>query len=116
MPGACQVWAGRCIRPGGVLGTQFYKPHEFARQINLSETNMWGIFDHLTKILLAQPAGKFVLTKDPNKQILQLYRVPDDTFEQEGSDSDSSSDSGSDSGSGSGSDSDDVGEGAAASK
>ena len=24
MPGACQVWAGRCIRPGGVLGTQFY--------------------------------------------------------------------------------------------
>lgn len=99
-----------------VLGTQFYKPHEFARQINLSETNMWGIFDHLTKILLAQPAGKFVLTKDPNKQILQLYRVPDDTFEQEGSDSDSSSDSGSDSGSGSGSDSDDDGEGAAASK
>ena len=24
MPGACQVWAGRCIRPGGLLGTQFY--------------------------------------------------------------------------------------------
>ena len=87
-----------------VLGTQFYKPREFARQINLKETNMWGIFDHLTKILLAKPAGKFVLTKDPNKPILQLYQVPEDTFEDADG---SSSDSDSSSGSGSGSDSDD---------
>jgi len=64
-----------------ILGAQSYKVKEFAAQINLNSKNMWGIlkffFDQFAKL----PNGKYVLVKDPNKQLLRLYSVPSDTFE-----------------------------------
>ena len=32
---------------------------------------------------LKMPEGKYVLLKDPNKQVVRLYQVPDTTFEED---------------------------------
>ena len=37
-----------------ILATQFYKPHEFATQITLNVTNMWGIIKMLVDKFLTQ--------------------------------------------------------------
>ena len=68
-----------------ILGTQMYRPKEFASQIALNLNNMWGILkgviDAVYKNL--KDGEKGVLLKDPNKPIVHLYRVPDDAFESE---------------------------------
>jgi len=65
-----------------ILGTQFYKPKEFAKQITLSQTNMWGILKMLVDLFMSHPEGKYLLVRDPNKPILRVYKVPQDTFEE----------------------------------
>jgi len=64
-----------------ILGTQYYKPTDFARQINLNLKNVWGIVRHLIEICMKEPEGKYLLMKDPNKPILRLYRLPAGTFD-----------------------------------
>jgi len=64
-----------------ILGTQFYKSKEFATQINLNVKNMWGVLKHLLDILAKLQNGKYVLIKDPNKQLMRLYSVPNNAFE-----------------------------------
>ncbi|CAM9165763.1 unnamed protein product, partial [Phaeothamnion confervicola] len=66
-----------------VLGTQFYKPREFATQITLSINNMWGIVKMLVELFLRQEDGKFVMVKDPNKAVVRVYAVPPGTFEDD---------------------------------
>ncbi len=83
-----------------ILGTQFYKPKAFARQITLHESNMWGIFKLLVEICMKQEDGKFVLLKHPNKQQLILYNTntaAEDSSSGESDDSSGSDDSDSDS-------------------
>lgn len=62
-----------------ILGTQWYKPRDLAMQINVNLANGWGIVrtiaDLVTKDNNSEPA-KFVLTKDPNKATIRLYKVP----------------------------------------
>jgi hypothetical protein len=50
-----------------ILGTQTYKPHEFASQINLNIHNAWGILRSIIDLCLSQPDGKYLIVKDPNK-------------------------------------------------
>jgi len=64
-----------------ILKTQFYKSKEFATQINLNVKNMWGVLKYLLDIFAKLPNGKYVLIKDPNKQLMRLYSVPNDAFE-----------------------------------
>jgi translation initiation factor 3 subunit D len=66
-----------------ILGTQSYKPREFAAQINVNFANGWGIVRTIADLVRKvkegqeeQSAAKFVLAKDPNKAIIRLYRVP----------------------------------------
>lgn len=66
-----------------VLGTQSYNPHTFANQIALNQNNMWGVVKMLAELMLEQPEGKYVLMKDPNKPVVRLYSVPQDTFDEE---------------------------------
>jgi len=66
-----------------VLGTQSYKPADLAAQINLLQPNMWGIVKSLIDIIYRQPPGKYVLLKDPNKPLLQIYSVPMDYNDDE---------------------------------
>lgn len=66
-----------------ILGVIGWKPRDFAAQMNLSLTNGWGIVRTIVDMCMAQPEGKYVLVKDPNKQILRLYNVPGSSFEEE---------------------------------
>ncbi|XP_037030718.1 eukaryotic translation initiation factor 3 subunit D isoform X2 [Bradysia coprophila] len=68
-----------------ILGTQQFKPQEFATQINLSMDNAWGILRCIIDICMKQKDGKYLIMKDPNKPMLRLYDIPDNTFETEGS-------------------------------
>lgn len=66
-----------------ILATQFFKPKDFAMQINLSLNNVWGIVKMICELLMSKPDGKFVLMKDPNKAIVRLYSIPIDTFDED---------------------------------
>lgn len=72
-----------------ILGTQQFKPHEFATQINLSMDNAWAILRCIVDICMKQKDGKYLIMKDPNKPVIRLYDIPNDTFDSEDSDSES---------------------------
>uniref|UniRef100_A0AAX7SDN4 Eukaryotic translation initiation factor 3 subunit 7 n=1 Tax=Astatotilapia calliptera TaxID=8154 RepID=A0AAX7SDN4_ASTCA len=63
-----------------ILGTQQFKPNEFASQINLSMENAWGILRCVIDICLKLDEGKYLILKDPNKQVIRVYSLPDGTF------------------------------------
>ena len=50
-----------------VLGTQQFKPNEFASQINLSMENASGILRCVIDICRKLDEGKYLILKDPNK-------------------------------------------------
>ncbi|KAF6253322.1 eukaryotic translation initiation factor 3, subunit 7 [Scenedesmus sp. NREL 46B-D3] len=64
-----------------ILGTQTSKPRDLATQMSLNPDHCWGIVRALVDMLLRQPEGKYLLVKDPNKDLLRLYAVPEDAFE-----------------------------------
>lgn len=66
-----------------VVATQFYKPVEFASNITLTIQNMWGIIKMLADKFLSFDDGKYVIMKDPNKAVLRIYSVPQETFEDD---------------------------------
>ncbi|BDA42750.1 Eukaryotic translation initiation factor 3 subunit D [Coccomyxa sp. Obi] len=65
-----------------VLGTQVCKPKDFAQQINLNMDNCWGIVRALVDLCMKMEDGKYLIVKDPNKQLLRLYSVPEDAFQE----------------------------------
>ncbi|XP_008554541.1 eukaryotic translation initiation factor 3 subunit D [Microplitis demolitor] len=71
-----------------ILGLQQYKPIEFATQINLNMDNAWGILRCIIDICLKQKDGKYLIMKDPNKPMIRLYDIPDNTFESDGEEDD----------------------------
>uniref|UniRef100_A0A0M3JXP7 Eukaryotic translation initiation factor 3 subunit D n=1 Tax=Anisakis simplex TaxID=6269 RepID=A0A0M3JXP7_ANISI len=80
-----------------ILGTQQYKPNEFATNITLNLDNAWGILRCIIDYCMKQKPGKYLLLKDPNKQVVRLYSLPEGTFESsDDEDSNSSSDVASD--------------------
>ena len=66
-----------------VLATQFYRPKDFATQITLNEGSLWAMFRMFVQLFQKQAPGKYVLLREPNKAVLQIYAVPPDTFEEE---------------------------------
>lgn len=60
---------------------QVCKPKDFASQINLNIENCWGIVRALVDLCLKLDEGKYLLLKDPNKQLLRLYEIASDAFE-----------------------------------
>nr|ALS04678.1 hypothetical protein [Pseudodiaptomus poplesia] len=75
-----------------ILGTQAFKPVEFAQQINLSMDNAWGVVRCILDIIMQQKDGKYLIVKDPNKTLLRLYDIPDNTFDTEESEDESEED------------------------
>ncbi|KAL1453449.1 hypothetical protein WDU94_007587 [Cyamophila willieti] len=69
-----------------ILGTQQYKPTEFATQINLNMDNAWGILRCIIDLCLKQKDGKYLIMKDPNKPLIRLYDIPDNTFDSDNED------------------------------
>lgn len=73
-----------------VLGVAGYKPREFAAQMNLNLSNGWGIVrtvvDRIRGLDADEPVDavkKYVLIKDPNRNVLRLYSVPPSTFDED---------------------------------
>lgn len=66
-----------------ILGMQQFKPYEFASQIALNMDNSWGIVRCIIDFLMKHEDGKYLIMKDPNKSIIRIYHVPDNTFSDE---------------------------------
>ncbi|KAF2663062.1 eukaryotic translation initiation factor 3 subunit D [Lophiostoma macrostomum CBS 122681] len=66
-----------------ILGVLTNKPRDFATQMALNLNNGWGIVRTIVDMCLKMEEGKYVLVKDPNKPVLRLYSVPENTFEEE---------------------------------
>jgi len=66
-----------------ILGTEQFAPSEFATQINLNMDNGWGILRCIIDICMKLEDGKYLLLRDPNKQVIRLYDVPNNTFESD---------------------------------
>jgi translation initiation factor 3 subunit D len=76
-----------------ILGTQQFKPKVFAQQIALDMDNSWGILRVIIDTCMKLKEGKYLLLRDPNKPVMRLYDIPDNSFESE-SDSDSGDEGG----------------------
>lgn len=63
------------------MGTQQFKPKEFADQTNLNMDNAWGVLRCIIDTCMKLKDGKYLILKDPNKPTLLLYDIPDHTFE-----------------------------------
>ena len=90
LAGADQMKIGFCSRSNPkssydhvILATQFYRPKDFASQITLSETQMWAMMRMFVTMFAKQDEGKYVLMREPNKAVLTMYKVPQDTFESD---------------------------------
>jgi len=66
-----------------ILGMQQFKPHELSSQIALNMDNAWGIVRCIIDFLYKQKDGKYIIMKDPNKQIIRIYEIPDNSFSDE---------------------------------
>lgn len=49
-----------------ILGTQWYKPKDFAVQMNVNLANGWGIVRTIVDLVMKQGEGKYCLIRDPN--------------------------------------------------
>lgn len=56
-----------------ILGTQQSKPEEFASNIALNLDNAWGIVRCIVDQCMEQPAGKYLLFKEPNKVLFNGF-------------------------------------------
>lgn len=59
-----------------ILGTSWLKPRELAGQMAVNLNNGWGIVRTIADLARRADEGKYVLLKDPNKQVVRMYRVP----------------------------------------
>lgn len=56
-----------------VLGTQQYRPQEFATNINLNLDNAWGVLYYIIRVCMDLEDGKYLIMKDPNKVDSHLH-------------------------------------------
>jgi len=63
-----------------IIGTQTFKPKDFANQINLKEESCWGIVHAFLDILSKMQDGTFLIFKDPNRPIIRIYETPATAF------------------------------------
>ncbi|XP_043064680.1 eukaryotic translation initiation factor 3 subunit D-1-like [Drosophila ficusphila] len=48
--------------------------------------NAWGILRCIIDLVMKQKDGKYLIMKDPNKPIIRLYDISDNTFDSDDSD------------------------------
>ena len=63
-----------------VIGTQTFKPKDFAAQINLNTDNCWGIVHVFLDLFAKVEDGTFLIFKDPNRPIIRIYETPKNAF------------------------------------
>merc|ERR1712212_1386808 len=75
-----------------ILGPHQFKPSEFANPITLNLDNAWGILRCIVDTCMKLKEGKYLIMKDPNKPVIRIYDIPDDTFESDDDDEDDDDD------------------------
>lgn len=61
-----------------LLAVQTIKPTEFCDQISLNMRNCWGILKSMVELVNRyEEDGRFVLLKDPMKNAMRLYAIPE---------------------------------------
>lgn len=65
-----------------LLVTQMQKPKDLASQLNINMRNCWAIVKAIIDLCFKLGKDKYVLMKDPNKQLMYLYEVPANAFSQ----------------------------------
>jgi len=66
-----------------ILGMQQFKPNELSSQIALNMDNAWGVVRCIIDFLNKQKDGKYIIMKDPNKPIIRIYEIPENSFSDE---------------------------------
>lgn len=66
-----------------ILGMQQFKPNELSSQIALNMDNAWGVIRCIIDFLNKQKDGKYIIMKDPNKPIIRIYEIPENSFSDE---------------------------------
>ncbi|OAY53127.1 hypothetical protein MANES_04G137900v8 [Manihot esculenta] len=66
-----------------ILAVVGYKPRDFAAQINLNTSNMWGIVRSIVDLYMKLNEGKYILVKDPSRPQVRIYEVRPDAFEND---------------------------------
>lgn len=59
-----------------VMSVQQFRSTEFMQNINLNVENAWGVLNYIIKKCIDQPAGEYLLVKDPNKPTIRLFGIP----------------------------------------
>lgn len=63
-----------------IIGTQTFKPKDFAAQINLKTDNCWGIVHVFLDMFSKLEDGSFLIFKDPNRPQVRIYETPKNAF------------------------------------
>ncbi|KAK4534957.1 hypothetical protein CDCA_CDCA03G0982 [Cyanidium caldarium] len=68
----------RDINAHVILGTQVYKPQEFAKQIGVNMRNAWAVLAHLVEACYRHlgDGERGILLREPQRPALRLYRLP----------------------------------------
>ncbi|KAM9945372.1 hypothetical protein ACTFIZ_009403 [Dictyostelium cf. discoideum] len=65
-----------------ILGTQFYPVADLNKQNGVDMKNCWGILKHIAQTCMKLANGKYLLHRDPNRNVINLYSVPENAFDQ----------------------------------
>ncbi|EGC40576.1 eIF-3 zeta [Dictyostelium purpureum] len=65
-----------------ILGTQFYPVADLNKQNGVDMKNCWGIIKHIAQTCMKLANGKYLLHRDPNRNVITLYSVPENAFDQ----------------------------------
>jgi translation initiation factor 3 subunit D len=58
-----------------ILGSSLVKPYDFCDQIAFNLGNGWGIVKAISDLCLKLDDGKYVILRDPSRQMLTIYRI-----------------------------------------
>ncbi|KAJ2159232.1 hypothetical protein GGF46_003162 [Coemansia sp. RSA 552] len=67
----------------GILGYQTYNPVDFVGQLGHSVFKGWGIVKAMVDLCLGLEEGKYIIMRDPNQKLLQIYSVPANAFDED---------------------------------
>jgi len=61
-----------------LLTTAVYSTNDFARQISVTERNLWGIADTILQKIVPLPEGRYLITKQDSSPNITIYSTPEE--------------------------------------
>eukprot|EP01132_Coremiostelium_polycephalum_P006782 gene6782-8414_t len=66
-----------------ILSTQFYPVSDLNRQNSVDMRNSWGVLKRIIQSCMSLENGKYLLHRDPNRNVINLFSVPENAFDPE---------------------------------